>query len=992
MNDNKVTNPAGTGTFLTGIHERDGGSTDGLQQGAPPPHARQSAENPTCEQHVAPPALLSDDKLLRTVSKTDDQRGGPDGAGAHNTVRFELLGQIDLERIPIIKDEFCKFNRPLSVVDFVLVMKKHLKGHHETLVSQLIELFNHIDIDGCKSLTWQNFTSFLVDQVNEKGMVEDAIKDFHAITLTPSPLMDELHHASSIEKMYYFRNLDKIAFFEKNSKVLKMVTPELVKSREVRNIVARDDALASSSFGNLLSVEYIESQKILVFAASDLSLTFHQYDAEGNFKMLRKFHTRTSQLVLCWCTVPSILFSADHEGVILPWDIEKIKSGPPKEDSGEGKINNWKYYVHEGISKHGKMRHFDDGGTTAKGASAPTNKKETPRAGNRMKGGNVKSGAIVFGLMEIVMSQQLASCANDSNVMIWDVTNNHGKCCRILRGHEMGVRAMAFADCCKGLLSGGFDYNIFVWNTYVGKSTHVIKGHTAAIVAIEVLGSTWQAVSVDADGIMKAWDLGNYTCLQTLVIPDVGGYVRGMVAIHHKSKVLVCGHSLIVYDYLHFGAGDQTDEYPILKVIYNDILKLFLTATGAHVRIWDAVTGGMKCDVEHKNNAEVTQFVTDHRGRKVFIGDHDGQIWAYNTTTGCLIKKLTAHVGEITGLIYDMKHRNLISCSWDRSIVIHAASSEQPHVGRRARNVHISDITCMAYSSNLGLIATGSSDQVVSIREYGRLRLVATLMGHDGDVSVIQFIDPYPLLASADYNGNVCLWSVPPHGNPNQLLTRFTNTQSFENAASVTCLTYYHKPVVGEGGKLTLLIGDDEGDVGMWCISSLPAANNMKPAPEVVEWDAHRKDDFCAKAITMVLHKRVLQEFENDNDRNRVGSRGSVAQPVVRFLRNWKAHQDLIRSIQLCSSPLCVITAGHDKMTKVWNLDGTLMSVLRAQGDATWNFPCNHFRSDVDEEQIREVLEAVKKFEDPNRGKNLPDTERMRKSWMLPLADTIKIT
>lgn len=448
----------------------------------------------------------------------------------------------------------------------------------------------------------------------------------------------------------------------------------------------------------------------------------------------------------------------------------------------------------------------------------------------------------------------------------------------------------------------------------------------------------------------------------------------------------------MLYDYLHCGVGDQTDEHPILKVIYNDILKLFLTATGTHVRIWDAVTGSKKCDVEHKNNAEVTNFVTDHRGRKVFIGDHAGQIWAYNTTTGCLIKKLSPHFGEVTGLVYDMKHRNLLSCSWDRSIVVHEASSEQPRIWRRARNVHISDITCMAYSSNLGLVATGSSDQIVSIREYGRLRLVATLMGHDGDVSVLQFIDPYPLLASADYNGNFCLWSVPPHGNANQLLSRFTNTQSFENAASVTCLTYYHDPIVDEVGKLTLLIGDDEGDVGMWCIAALPPANQMKPAPEVVAWEAHRKDDFCAKAITMVLHKRLLNEFDTNNDRNRTCTRGTAAQPVVRFLRNWKAHQDLIQSIQLCYSPLCLITAGHDMMTKVWNLDGTLMSVLRAQGDAQWNFPCKNFRSDVDEEQIREVLKAVNQFEDPKSGKDITDADGRRKSWMMPLPDAIKIT
>jgi len=842
--------------------------------------------------------------------------------------RFEILTHIDKDKIPLIKDEFLKYKRPLTVFDFVIVMKGHLKGDEITLVSQLIELFNHIDIDGSKVLTWQDFTSFLVDQ----GMAEDAVRDFHVIMLTKSTVRDEMLHNSCIEKVYHFRSLDRIAFFEQHSKLLKMVSPDL---KQMKNL---------ESSHEILCLEYIEKHKILVVATSDLALTL--YDMEGSSKIIRKFYTPTSHLVMCWSEVGSVLFTANYDGQIFHWDIARIKAST---NDTKTDINRdaWLGFVSESIQRQTpKMRHCDET-TQSQGRSNQftPRKAKTPRA---QKSSN--SSSIVYALLELAILQQLASCGEDKNVMIWDVFT--GKCKKILRGHEMGVRAMAFSTSTKALLSGGFDYNIFVWNPYVGTSIHTIRGHSAPIVAIEVLAQSRQAISADGEGTLKMWDLFCYVCLQTFVVDDCTN-IRCIVSVPNRKRVVVCNRKLILYDYQHSGEGDQTDEHPILKVIYNDILKLFLTATEYHIRIWDAVTGGMKCVIQHKSKSEITDFVIDHRGGKVFIGDHDGEIWAYNTTTGCLIKKLSPHNGEVTGMVYCLKYRNLISSSWDRSIVVHEETSEVPHIWRRARNVHIGDITCLAYSSNLSLIATGSSDQIISIRDYGRLKLIVSLVGHEGDVSVIKFLDPFPLLVSADFQGNVLVWALAPHDNANQLLTRFTNMQSFEKPASVNAAGYYYQKFNNGEDRLHLFTGDEEGEVGMWDLTSMIKEVNMKPAPEVQTVEAHRKDDFDAKPMTLLLHKKMV-------GRNQV-QRGVIQKPIIRSIRHWRGHQDSIRSVQVCYNPECVITAGYDRMVKIWNFHGDLISTLRVHpGSAKWKFPCKNVKSDIDQEQIREVLDWIR--------------------------------
>merc|ERR1719389_131868 len=110
----------------------------------------------------------------------------------------------------------------------------------------------------------------------------------------------------------------------------------------------------------------------------------------------------------------------------------------------------------------------------------------------------------------------------------------------------------------------------------------------------------------------------------------------------------------------------------------------------------------------------------------------------------------------------------MISVSWDKSVVVHDESEKGAKIWRQCTHVHSGDITCVAFSRHLGLIATGSTDSVVSLREYERLRLVAPLLGHKADITCLTFLDPFPLLVSADFNGNIAIWVVSPTHIPQQ--------------------------------------------------------------------------------------------------------------------------------------------------------------------------------------------------------------------------------
>ena len=82
---------------------------------------------------------------------------------------------------------------------------------------------------------------------------------------------------------------------------------------------------------------------------------------------------------------------------------------------------------------------------------------KTPRTD---KASSNRGETIVMALLELPVLGLMASCGVDKNVMLWDVQTGSHK--GTLRGHEMGVRCMAFAMSSKVLITGGYDYKLMV--------------------------------------------------------------------------------------------------------------------------------------------------------------------------------------------------------------------------------------------------------------------------------------------------------------------------------------------------------------------------------------------------------------------------------------------------------------------------------------------------------------------------------------------------
>jgi len=87
---------------------------------------------------------------------------------------------------------------------------------------------------------------------------------------------------------------------------------------------------------------------------------------------------------------------------------------------------------------------------------------------------------------------------------------------------------------------------------------------------------------------------------------------------------------------------------------------------------------------------------------------------------------------------------------------------------------HWGAVSCLAYSSDGAILATGSSDETVKLWERSTGKERTTLRGHRSGISAIAFSPDDRTLASAGMDDAVRLWAVRQgfHGNSSAVAPR----------------------------------------------------------------------------------------------------------------------------------------------------------------------------------------------------------------------------
>ena len=153
----------------------------------------------------------------------------------------------------------------------------------------------------------------------------------------------------------------------------------------------------------------------------------------------------------------------------------------------------------------------------------------------------------------------------------------------------------------------------------------------------------------------------------------------------------------------------------------------------------------------------------DYRGRKLLVGMADGRVGLINCANGYLLGTIESpHSQQVTSVVDTGPDANILSASWDMSLRVsdgrtsattpmlryvqrggyvsfsvahlrtnHTQPLLPPCLASLVERAHPSDIMCMAFSRELGCIATGGSGSCLRIWDYQVLRIhIVTAAGY----------------------------------------------------------------------------------------------------------------------------------------------------------------------------------------------------------------------------------------------------------------------
>ena len=366
-----------------------------------------------------------DEAIAKKLAALQKERAHFDDEDPDKGFISDIMMSLDTHNVSALRKEFEKRgDEGLTLTEFVHVMKHCLvsadgangilKGVDETqLVCNLCELFAQIDINGDGTMEWDEFTSFIV----EMGMAShdhqpDAIQKYNY------KCCKEVgnRRTSYIAQVYYFDpdagGNDTVVTCDVDSTEFRVFSSSL----ELRCTVQRAD-------GVIGCVDYMGTTNQYVVASSDLALSF--YD-EFTGVLAKSFRTLDSQMCMTWIPEYQTLYTADTSGVIHAWDVEDMEE---------------KYHMGAG-SRHAS-RHDRE--------SAEFSHSD-----------------IVLSLLQLAGLEMLASASMDCTIGLWDLQT--GKHKRTLEGHTKGVRCLSYSPEYRLLVSGGFDFDVIVWNPYVAQT------------------------------------------------------------------------------------------------------------------------------------------------------------------------------------------------------------------------------------------------------------------------------------------------------------------------------------------------------------------------------------------------------------------------------------------------------------------------------------------------------------------------------------------
>jgi WD40 repeat protein/serine/threonine protein kinase len=543
----------------------------------------------------------------------------------------------------------------------------------------------------------------------------------------------------------------------------------------------------------------------------------------------------------------------------------------------------------------------------------------------------------------------LASGSRDGTVRLWDPGT--GNCLRVLTVDPLTFTRVAFSPDGRCLAAGSFEGTVTIWDLATNQR-RLLEGHAGQVWAVVFSPDGRSVASAGEDGTVISWDRSHNqkTVFSRPGVPveDVAYSPDGTrLASAHKDQSVRVWDARTGRELLNV-TGHQTD---VLAVAFSPDGRYL--ATGGEdgtVRIWDAATGNPIHELRG-HSARVSRLAFSPDGRRLVSVSWDTTVRVWDSVTGQKALTLRDHTRGVLAVVFSRDGRYLASAGFAKGNAAVRVWNATPLTddGRdealRVFAGHTRGVNSVAFSPNGGLLASGSDDKTVRVRDStsGQVKQIHILDG-DKEVGGVAFSPNGARLAACGGNGFVKVWDL----GTDELI--FTHE---------VCPFFLPDVIYSPDGQC-LALPDLEGAIRILDAATgnelvklngqVGSINALAFSPDG-QYLTSAGDDKTLRIWDMITKKaRVLPEhdagvksvaYHPDGKSLATASEDGLVTlwdvAADKLLRRIRAHRDAVNMVRFSRDGRRLATGSADGTVKCWDAsDGRLLCLLRARQQAVW--------------------------------------------------------
>ena len=576
---------------------------------------------------------------------------------------MEILRQLTEKQILDIREHFVRAKEhSLTPLEFEAVMHDACRMANIQTDFRLLELFNEVDVNGDGTMSWDEFTMFLIscsDPTVPKAAIGTSLDDGMVTRYALA------HHAP----LDVPRSVTQMQFFPRLNRLLRRSRTERSGTRiklcnnndgltEIAEIALPDEVgglcceyvppvfgrVASSSIAvacNDCTLRFYDAGKSVLGNPSDRieAIDLHTTHPAQPLKAIRTTKLLESQTVIRWSNSFERMILGSRTGVVSVLDVDSPT-----------------VFSHEKI--HALL------------------------------------------VADMFVSDDLLFTASVDPV-------NAVKCIDLqrsvvkyaIRDHVQGATLLGVNSRTQQLFSVGFDtvvlaHAIAMPKVRPFKLIDLTRPHRGRINCLEVIEGTPQVITADTEGLIKVWDIRMNHCVQNIsprqeeVVCE--GFVHGITAMAFLAstrRLVACGREMCLYNYDAATNPHLADDRPAGCVLYNTATHTLLTIHDRTAKLWEASTGMLRSWFKDLFPHEVTAtcFVLPHE-RSFVVGTFHGDLFVYAYVLGTPQRKLRPHCrlphSEVVQILYMEQFREycngyVVSAFKHEIVIVPDASDER---------------------------------------------------------------------------------------------------------------------------------------------------------------------------------------------------------------------------------------------------------------------------------------------------------------------------